>query len=389
LELYEYTDLQSRLEVIADFDDMSDDEALRALVVQLRPHLRNVIGVTIGKGGEGKTTLATNLAYMLAEEQALRAGQGKSAKPVLYIELDHNGDSRTDFGLEAMVRKMVLDRNDGSEEDTQREIGVHLKAFNDDGKALRDAITNDGNLKVVKGIRPFLDSTVSGKHCADIAARISKLSDTHSLAAYLMLALLLGQISHLYRWIVLDFAPGDKSIQRTGLAAATHLVAPIHNTDNAALGGLATITRLVRSNRRLNPEVELAAIAFLGFRKVKGEATTELLNVRAKVETLLTQAGMDPSIILDEYVRDARSIATLCRNHGKPAREFALAATGQLQDANGALVPRPRDENGRYVDPEQSIKLADDYSNLARGVITRVRQRNTELREEQLQEASS
>ncbi|TRO56102.1 hypothetical protein [Streptomyces sp. IB201691-2A2] len=98
---------------------------------------------------------------MMAEKQASRASQGKSAKPVLYMELDYNIDSRTDFGLEAMVRKMVLDRNDGSEEDTQRKVGLLLKAFNDDGKALRDAITNDGVFKVVKGIRPFLDSTVS------------------------------------------------------------------------------------------------------------------------------------------------------------------------------------------------------------------------------------
>ncbi|WP_055535135.1 ParA family protein [Streptomyces graminilatus] len=365
MEIYEYTELTSRLEAIIEFDDMSDDEKLSELVNQLRPYLRNVIGATIGKGGEGKTTLATNLAYMLAEEQALRDAQGKSAKPILYMELDHNGDGRLDLGLAT-------------------------SSFNDDGKALRDAITNDGNLKVVRNVRPFLDATVSGKHCADIAARISKLSDAHSLAAYLMLALLLAQISHLYRWIVLDFAPGDKAIQRTGLAAATHLVAPIRNTDNAALGGLGTLTRLIRTNRRLNPEAELTAIAFVGFRKVKGEPTTELLNVRAKIETLITGANMDPSLILDEYVRDARAIATLCRNHGRPAREFALAAAGQLHDDEGKLVPRPRDENGRYVDAEQSIKLAEDYSNLARGVIARVRQRNNALRESdnQMQGAS-
>ncbi|RLU82513.1 hypothetical protein CTZ27_29735 [Streptomyces griseocarneus] len=363
MELYEYTELQSRLEAIAAFDDMSDDAMLQELVDQLRPYLRNVIGTTIGKGGEGKTTLATNLAYMLAEEQALRDAQGKSAKPVLYMELDANGDGRTDFGLDATV-------------------------FNDHGKSLREAITNDKPLKVVKNVRPFLDTTISGRHCGDIAARITKLSDAHSLAAYLMLALLLAQISHLYRWIVLDFAPGDKAIQRTGVAAATHLVSPIHNTDNAAIRGLGAITRLIKTNRRLNPEVELAAIAFLGFRKVKGEPTTELTNVRDKIKKLLAESGMDPDLILDDYVRDARSIATLCRNHGKPAREFALAATGQLKDADGQLVPRPRDENGRYVDAEQTIKLADDYSQLARGVISRVRQRNAKLREMQMQGAS-
>ncbi|MFF4924163.1 ParA family protein [Kitasatospora sp. NPDC001261] len=388
MELYEFTGLASRLEAIASFDDMSGDDMLQELVEQLRPYLQKVIGVTIGKGGETKTTLATNLAYMLAEEQSLRSKRGKSALPVLYLELDHNGDSKTDFGLLRRIQEHVLASHAGTEEEAQAEVRRLLKEIDDDGKALRDAITNDGNLKVVKEIRPFLDFAISGKWCADIPTRLGKLQDTHGLAAFLLLALLLAQISHLYSWIVIDFAPGDKAVQRSGVAAATHLVAPIHNTDDAALRGVATVARLVRSNRRLNPEVDLVAVVFVGFRKVDGEATSELTNPRDKLAAMLSAAGMDPNIILDEYIRDARKLASLCRNQGRPAREFALAAAGQLLDAGGAAVPRPRDENGRYADAEASAKLADDYSQLARVLLGRVRQHTTNLRDQQMQGAS-
>jgi cellulose biosynthesis protein BcsQ len=366
LELYKFPEIKARMPILAQFDDMPSDDEVAVLVKQLRPRLRNVIGVTIGKGGEGKTTLASNVAYMLAEEQAERSENGKSAKPILYMELDSNGNGRREYGLQ-----------DGK--------------FDDNGARLLKAITMDGDFEVVRNVRPYLDATVSGVKLGDLASRIGRINMAHGRGAYLLLALLLAQISHLYRWIVLDFSPGDKDIQRTGMAAATHLVAPIMDSDNGTLDGLSSLARLIRTNKKvLNPEAAITAIAFLGFLKRKGEQTAKLEIVRAKIEAQLIEAKLDTSLMLDEFVRDAEGLATLCRNHGRPAREMARGAAGQLTDSEtGQLVPRPRDERGRLVDPQQALSLASDYGNMAAELIRRVRSRNTELRENDVQGVSA
>ncbi|MGW0673159.1 AAA family ATPase [Streptomyces sp. NPDC002746] len=358
MKLYTFPDVTARMPLLAEFDDAPTDKEVDALVAQLRPRLRNVIGVTIGKGGQGKTTLAANVAYMLAEEQAARAANGKSAKPILYIELDANGNGRREFGLQ-----------EGE--------------FDDDGARLLKAITFDGEFTVVRDVKPYLDSAVSGSRLGDLSSRISRISMAHGSGAYLLLALLLAQISHFYRWIILDFSPGDKETQRSGMAAATHHVAPVMDSDNGTLDGLTTLAQLLRRTRKvLNPEAEIAAIAFLGFNKREEKQTAQLEIVRTKIEDQLIAANLDPGLMLDGFVRKAEGLATLCRNQGRPAREMAMAAAGELKDhATGELVPRPRDERGRLVEKAPAIKLASDYGDLVGDLIRRVRARNNVLRE--------
>ncbi|WP_331759480.1 ParA family protein [Streptomyces anulatus] len=364
MNLYTFPDVLARMPFLAEFDDESTDQEFAALVAQLRPRLRNVLGVTIGKGGQGKTTLAANVAYMLAEEQAARAANGKSAKPILYVELDANGNGRREFGLQ-----------DGE--------------FDDDGARLLKALTTDGDFTVVRDVKPYLDSAISGAKLGDLSSRISRISMDHGSGAYLLLALLLAQISHHYRWIILDFSPGDKETQRSGMAAATHHIAPVMDSDNGTLDGLKTLALLLRKTRKLlNPEAEITAIAFLGFNKREEKQTAQLEIVRTKIEAQLVKANLDPALMLDGFVRKAEGLAALCRNQGRPAREMAMAASGELMDRKtGETVPRPRDERGRYVEKVHAIKLASDYNDVVRELITRVRARNNMLREREAQGA--
>lgn len=358
MELYQYEALTSRLKTVRMFSDLTPQEELAVLVSQLRPYLRNVIGVTIGKGGVGKTTVATNLAYTLAEEQAQRAKQGKSALPVLYIELDSNGNSRNDFGIR------------GTE-------------FDDEAKAFYDAVTDDKPLTVLKSARPYLDVVPAGSANADISSRVDKLNAEHGLAAFLLLALLLVQIAHHYRWIIIDFSPSDKNNQRLGLSAVTHLVAPVKGSDDGVLEGLGSLASLVRGVRVINPEVSIAAIGFLGFKKVKGEPTSELLNLREKINMLVSEAKLAPEVVIPAFVREAPVLAALCRNTGMPAKELALAAAGELTDPRtGSSVPRPRDENDRLVEPQRATDLADDYTHFAAAVLQQIRRRNKQLQGE-------
>ncbi|MFD8396531.1 ParA family protein [Streptomyces sp. NPDC059680] len=355
MDLIELDGLSSRLNVIKSFSDMSDPEDIGALVRQLRPRLRNVIGTTIGKGGEGKTTITANLAYVLAEAEKERAKQGKPTKPILYIELDSNGNGRLNLGIR------------GGE-------------FDDDGLGFFEALTEDKDFKVVQGVRPYLDMVVSGSHNADIPSSVTKLSDKHGIASYLLLAVLLAQISHRYRWILLDFSPGDKMIQRLGLAACTHLIAPMKGSDNAVIEGLGTLAKLVRQIRRLNDEVAIVSLIFLGYRRVNDEPTSQLSNLREKIGILLDQAHISREVLVDAFIRDGATTANLARNYGMPAGEFALATAGQLLDTHtNELVERPRDENGRFADPQRAFDIAADYTSVATQVIQLIRQRNQEL----------
>ncbi|MDX3762794.1 ParA family protein [Streptomyces sp. AK02-04a] len=355
MNLIEFDGLSSRLDIIKSFSDMSDPEEINALVRTLRPRLRNVIGATIGKGGEGKTTITTNLAYVLAEAENERVRQGKPSKPILYIELDSNGNGRLNLGIR------------GGE-------------FDDDGLGFFEALTEDKEFKVVQGVRPHLDMVVSGSHNADIPSSVTKLSDKHGIASYLLLAVLLAQISHRYRWILLDFSPGDKMIQRLGLAACTHLVAPMKGSDNAVIEGLGTLATLVRQIRRLNDEVAIVSLIFLGYRRVNDQPTSQLTNLREKMGILLDRAHISREVLVDAFIRDGATTANLARNYGMPAGEFALAAAGQLFNSHtGDRVDRPRDENGRYADPQRAFDLAADYTNVATQVIQLIRQRNQKL----------
>ncbi|MEU2717714.1 ParA family protein [Streptomyces sp. NPDC007205] len=355
MDLVDLDGLSSRLNVIKTFSDMSDPEDIDALVRQLRPRLRNVIGATIGKGGEGKTTVTTNLAYVLAEAEKEKGRQGKPTKPILYIELDSNGNGRLNLGIR------------GSE-------------FDDDGLGFFEALTEDKGLKVVQGVRPYLDMVVSGCHNADIPSSVTKLSDKYGITSYLLLAALLAQISHRYRWILLDFSPGDKMIQRMGLAACTHLIAPMKGSDNAVIEGLGTLATLVRQIRRLNHEVAIVSLVFLGYRRVNDQPTSQLTNLREKIGILLDRAHISREVLVSAFIRDGATTANLARNYGMPAGEFALAAAGQLLESDtGKPVDRPRDENGRYADPKRALDLAGDYISVATQVIQLVRQRNQEL----------
>ncbi|MFH8470938.1 ParA family protein [Streptomyces sp. NPDC017991] len=339
---------------MSQFTAMTAPDRLQELVGQLRPRLRNVIGVTIGKGGEGKTTTGVNLGYMLAQEQAHLADQGHEAKPVLYIELDSNGNGRLDLKI----------------------LGGK---YDDDGYGFVGAVTEDKAFTVVKNVKPYLDMTVGGAANAGLAAEISRLAGKHVQAPYLMLAMLLAQISHHYAWIIVDFSPGDVSVQRLGLAAVTHLVTPVKNSDDAMLGGLQTVANLVADVRLINPELGIAAIGFLGFKKVAGEATGELDILRVKIELLLEEAELDPSLVMRDHIRDSRGLATACRNNGMPARELALAANEMLMDEKGNAVPRPRYTNSRLVEPDKALDLAEDWATFTSDVIKRVIDRNTEL----------
>ncbi|MGK3944935.1 ParA family protein [Streptomyces sp. RP5T] len=355
MELVSLDGLSSRLSVIKSFSDMSDQEEITALVHQLRPRLRNVIGTTIGKGGEGKTTVTANLAYVLAQAEKAQADQGKPAKPILYIELDSNGNGRLNFGVRGMP-------------------------FDDDGLSFLDALTDDKDFQVVEGVRPYLDMVMSGRHNADIPTAVTKLHDKHGVSAYLLLAILLAQISHRYRWILLDFSPGDKMIQRLGLAACTHLLAPMKGSDNAVIEGLGTLAGLVRQVRRLNSEVAITSLVFLGYQRRNDEPTSQLTNLREKIGLLLDQGGIDRGVLIDAYIRDGETTANLARNHGMPAGEFAQAAAGILTDSvTGEPADRPRDENGRLADPQRAFDIATDYTNVAREVVQRIRQRNLEI----------
>ena len=294
--------------------------------------LDNVLLVTNGKGGVGKTSLVANLAGLAA----------KAGWSVLAVDLDPQGNLARDLGY--------LDRSDG-------------------GQGLLAAVLLDQELSVVEAVRPLAEdrgSERSGAGRLDVVAggpQVARLSDQLGIevarsgpAGYGRLLDVIGALAPAYDLVLCDLPPGDGAIGRAALRMGHFVLVPTP-PDDAGIDGLGQIFAELQLASADNPGLEVLGVVLT---LVVSGATAVERRARADLEVLLG----DQVAVFERTIRFAQAAAVACRGSGLLADEYAARA------ASATPWYRARAE-GRPVERYSSAAagLAEDYRLLAGEVL--------------------
>lgn len=288
-----------------------------------RAALSRVVAIGNGKGGVGKTSLATTLAGMAA----------KAGYEILLIDLDPQGNVGEDLGYTGAGR-------------------------GDDGLGLVGALTSGSGLQVsLPRIRPGIDVICGGEHLDDLAGlllsrhrRGTPVADTLAgpLAAYLD--------QRNYDLVIIDCPPGEPNLQLLALGAARWLIIPTQ-ADAASLKGMSRIAQRLVDARSYNPEVELLGVVLFG---MASSATRVKREISAEINQAL--GGVAP--LFESTIR--HSVA------GIKSRREGLLIHEHAAKMEGEPFWQALREGRRPTNPGSAPALAGDYAALAHEVLTRI-----------------
>ncbi|WP_433259192.1 ParA family protein (plasmid) [Streptosporangium sp. CA-135522] len=330
------------------FTPSTPQHVLDEFVLSLRPFLTRVISVFNGKGGQGKTSLASHMAGLLAEGEAAKAAEGQDAGRVLLLEVDAQGNTLHDLGIKG-----------------------HLD--NDQGKSLAIALQFGDMPKIIRNVRSHLDVVPSGKHLEQIPFQMVTMQSKYGQAANLSLAVLLAKLSREYRWIIIDCPPVTKEPQLLALCAARWVLSPVSTGDISSIDGLGGVAYRFNETAHLNPDLELLGAVLFGFahryytdRKTNEKRPVGLwVQARERIQSLLSEAGTDAPVF-QAVIRDAETVAVNCRDRGQLSYEVGEAADGikWWQKAKG--------ETGTVLPTERAEEVGRDYEDLVVEVVERI-----------------
>jgi chromosome partitioning protein len=337
---------------LKSFRDSTTDAELEQFVEMLRPLLERVIAVFTGKGGQGKTSVASHTSALLAEAEAAKAEQGLPYGRVLHIEMDLQGNAHEDFGT-----------------------GDH--ELNDDGEALAQAVLHGHEPVIIRDVRgrQCLDMLPAGEELSNLPAMILAVQQQRGLAVWLGLAVLIARlvIRHGYVWVVIDCPPSSKEPQKLALAAARYALIPISVADSGSLKGLAGVSNRFSETRRFNPDLELLGVVLFNFPhkyytdKKSGEKRPvgAWVEARTEVEEMLEKAEV-PASVFRTVIRSSEAVARACRKRGQLTFEVAEATDGvkwweKRKGGRGTVLPTERAE-----------QVGEDYLDLTEEIVTTV-----------------
>ena len=292
----------------------------RRHVCGVKQLLSNIVQVTNGKGGVGKTALTANLAGLMA----------RSGWQVLAVDLDpQEGNLARELG--------VLDRADG-------------------GANLREAVRGKEELEPMVGVRDRLDLVAGGPELlamgSDLAAFAARGEDPYG-----RLERALRSVADRYHVILVDSPPGEASLQVLAGRAAHYLLVPT-TVDDAGIDGLATVFERYASLRAgANPDLEvLGVVITLAQRSAKallGEA-------RAEIDAVVAGGGVK---VFDSVIPFVQGPAVRARRAGLLAHEYEETAVVAAKTRFERL--RKKKPGGETVaSAESSSGLAGDYAAL-------------------------
>ena len=330
------------------FDPHATGDEIAVFVESLRPYLRRVVAVFNGKGGQGKTSLATHTAGLLAEAEVANAEQGEDAGRVLVVEVDSQGN-------------------------TLHDLGIKGHPANDKGESLMMAIQYGHEPKIIADVRPRLDVIPSGTELEQLPVQMVANQNKYGRSAWLSLAVMLAKLSRTYRWIIIDCPPVSKEPQQLALCAARWVVTPVSRGDSSSIDGLSGVANRFRSTQEFNPDLELLGAVLFGFRhqfhtdRTSGEkrAVGLWVEARARVEDVLRRAGSDAPVF-ESVIRNAERVAVTCRDRGQLTYEIGEATDGikwweKAAGKTGSVLPTDRAE-----------EVGRDYEDLVIEMVERV-----------------
>lgn len=332
------------------FSESTTQEELDLFVEMIRPLLTRVIAVFQGKGGQGKTSLATHTAAHLAEAEAAKAEAGQPHGRVLILEMDSQGNTHEDLGT-----------------------GAHSQ--NDRGESLSLSILHGHDPDIISDVRPYLDMVPSGDELENLPAMLTGVQQRRGQAVWLSLAVALARlvVVHGYRWIVIDCPPVSKEPQKLALAAARWVLVPVSVADSGSIKGLGGVSARFADVGRLNPDLDLLGVVLFAFdhRYYTDRTTGERRPVGAWVEArkqvtdLLHEAGIDAPVF-NAVIRNAPAVAKACRSRGQLAHEVAEAVDGVK------WWQKRRGTGGTVLPTERADQVTQDYEQLILEMVERI-----------------
>lgn len=306
---------------------------------QSRTKLRRVIAVMNRKGGVGKTSITSNLAGVLAE----------AGYRVLAVDLDQQGNLGDDLGY----------RN---------------TEYNDEGKALLEALGNGQPLVPIKGVRPNLDVLPSGTSTTRLADTIMGEQMRGNDPSFL-LAEKLAEVAEKYDVVLLDCPPGDAALQTQALVAARWILIPTQ-PDMGSLQGLAQLAERVVTIQPKNPGVQPLGVVLF---PMVSSATKVQQQVREQLALIMGDAAP----VFTSTIRFAQAAGVDARARGQLAIELAKDAAGQDKFAWAKILKgevAPGGEGTQTMRPvaESAGSLAGDYMALTGEILKELAKNESE-----------
>ena len=289
-----------------------------------RAPLGRVVAIANGKGGVGKTSLATTLAGLAA----------KAGYRILLIDLDPQGNVGEDLGYTGA-------------------------GTGDDGAGLVASLASRTPLVVtLPQARPGVDVICGGERLDDLGGlllvRHSRGADVADVLA--------GPLAELvtrtddYDLVLIDCPPGEPNLQLLALGAARWLIVPTRG-DAASLKGMTRIAQRLVEARQRNPDLELLGVVLF-------DIASSATKVKREISAEITQALGGVAPLFDSTIRHSIA-ATNSRRQGLLIHEHAAQLEGEpfwqaLKDGR------------KPSSPGSAPALAADYAALAHEILTRI-----------------
>lgn len=277
--------------------------------------LPNVLVVAQGKGGVGKTSLAANLAGLIAA----------AGRRVLIVDLDQQANLRREFGTEY-----------------------------DDGRALFTAVSNTSRPPITQNVRERLDMVPGGPAVADLVfVMIGRLGADGGHTPTDLIANTLATVADDYDLVIVDTPPGERVMVEAAMGAARWLVIPTA-ADEGSIDGLQLTAKRFVNARQVNPDLQLLGVVLFG---ISAQSKTIERDTRRTIEGLIGSAGP----VFAARIRHQAAPAVDARRQGLLIHELEQRVADAKSHRLARLSGRGQDHASVDLRTRDAKGLGDDY----------------------------